>query len=66
MLVLSRKEGEVVVIDTPSGQITVQVCTLDRGKVRLGITADRNIPIHRLEVLRKLKASGNGRAEQGG
>jgi carbon storage regulator len=50
MLVLTRKVGEVVVID---GCITVTVVSVDGNKIRLGITAPPEIRIDREEVHRR-------------
>ena len=48
MLVLSRKLGEKVFIgDT----IVVTVVDIDRGKIRLGIEAPRDVPVYRQELL---------------
>jgi carbon storage regulator len=47
MLVLSRKVGEKILIN---GSITVEVVSLDRGKVRIGITAPSDVSVHRKEV----------------
>ena len=47
MLVLSRKPGEVITIGK---SITVQVKSIDRGIVSLGIIAPKNIPVHRKEI----------------
>ena len=47
MLVLSRKAGEVVTI---GGDIKVTIVSVDRGVVRLGIEAPRDVPVHRKEV----------------
>lgn len=48
MLVLSRKLGEKICI----GQnIFLTVVDIERGKVRLGIEAPREIPIYRQELL---------------
>ncbi len=49
MLVLSRKVGEVIVL--PEQRITITVCEIRDGRVRLGIDAPRNMPIHRGENL---------------
>lgn len=49
MLVLSRKEGEAIVID---GQIEVTVLRLECGKVRIGITAPRAVRVVRGELER--------------
>jgi carbon storage regulator len=48
MLVLTRKLDEAIVI---GDNIRIQVVEIDRGKVRLGITAPRDIPIYREELM---------------
>ena len=48
MLVLSRKRNESVVIND---QIIVTVVEVRGDKVRLGIQAPRDVPIHRSEVM---------------
>ena len=52
MLVLSRKEGESIVIN---GNIKIVVTAIQRGGVRLGIEAPKDVPIHRQEVYHGLK-----------
>lgn len=47
MLVLSRKKNESIVIDD---QIKITVVEIRGDKVRLGIEAPREVPIHRHEV----------------
>ena len=47
MLVLSRKKNESIIID---GNITITVVEVRGDKVRLGIEAPREVPIHRSEV----------------
>jgi carbon storage regulator len=47
MLVLSRKEGERIVID---GQIVVTVLQVRGNQIRLGIDAPRDVPIRRSEL----------------
>ena len=54
MLVLSRKEGERLVI---AGQIFVTVTEICGNRVRLAIDAPPEVPIHREEVFRQLAAS---------
>ena len=49
MLVLSRKLGETIIIGKDGG-IHVTVVDIDRGKIRLGIVADKSIPIFREEI----------------
>lgn len=48
MLVLSRKQNESIVIND---QIVVTVIEVRGDKVRLGIQAPRDVPIHRSEVM---------------
>ncbi len=48
MLVLSRKLGEKICI---GDNICITVVDIDRGKIRLGIDAPRDIPIFREELL---------------
>jgi len=48
MLVLSRKLGEKIVI---GDNISITVVDIDRGKIRLGIEAPRDVPIARQELL---------------
>lgn len=48
MLVLSRKVGEKIYIGE---NIAVTVVEVDRGKVRIGIEAPRDVPIRREELL---------------
>jgi carbon storage regulator len=47
MLVLSRKTDETIVID---GRIEVTVVQIEGGRVRLGITAPREVSIRRSEL----------------
>ena len=48
MLVLSHKLGEKIYIGE---NICITVVDIDRGKIRLGIEAPRDIPIYRQELL---------------
>jgi carbon storage regulator len=50
MLVLSRKLGEKIYI---SDNICITIVDIDRGKIRLGIEAPRDVPIFRQELLEK-------------
>lgn len=55
MLVLSRKKNESIVIgDNPPITITVVECREDR--VRLGIVAPREVPVHREEIYQAIQA----------
>lgn len=47
MLVLSRKRGQAIVID---GNITISILAVDGDRVKVGIAAPVEIPVHREEV----------------
>lgn len=47
-MVLSRKLGEKIYINE---NICITVVDIDRGKIRLGIEAPRNVPIFRQELV---------------
>lgn len=51
MLVLTRKADEELVID---GQIRVRVLSIDGGRVRLGISAPKSVPVTRTELMPKM------------
>ena len=55
MLVLSRKKNESIVIN---GKITVTVVEIRGDKVRLGIEAPMEVPVHRQEVYERIRAQG--------
>ena len=66
MLVLSRKLGEQVCIG--SG-IQVTVLGIQKGRVRLGLAAPRELPIHRQELCRGIgfaSAQGDGTRSNSG
>ena len=47
MLVLSRQKDESIMI---GGDVEITIVDVRGGKVRLGITAPKSIPVHRREV----------------
>ncbi len=51
MLVLSRKKNESIVINN---DITVTVVEIRGDKVRLGIVAPKEVPVHRQEVFESI------------
>jgi carbon storage regulator len=55
MLLLSRKVGEKILIQAPGGDIWITVTEIDRGKVRLGISCPREVPIWREELLSRIE-----------
>lgn len=54
MLVLSRKKNESIVINN---DITVTVVEIRGDKVRLGIVAPKEVPVHRQEVFEAIHGS---------
>ncbi|MCX7699255.1 MAG: carbon storage regulator CsrA [Gemmataceae bacterium] len=54
MLVLSRKKNESIVIDN---RIVITVVEIRGDKVRLGITAPKEVPVYRQEILAAIQAS---------
>ncbi len=48
MLVLTRKQGEEIVI--PSLDVTIRLVEIRGDKVRLGIEAPKEVTVHRKEV----------------
>ena len=55
MLVLSRMQQEGITIDHPAGLIHVVVIEIRGDKVRLGITAPREVVVDRDEVAQRRK-----------
>jgi carbon storage regulator len=47
MLILSRKKEESIIIDDT---IEITIVAIEEGKVKLGITAPKEISIHRKEI----------------
>jgi carbon storage regulator len=60
MLVLSRKKNESIVINN---DITIVVVEIRGDKVRLGVEAPREVPVHRREVYEAIQRSQNGDVE---
>ncbi len=59
MLVLSRKKNESIVINN---DITIVVVEIRGDKVRLGVEAPKEVPVHRREVYEAIKR--NEQAQQ--
>ncbi len=60
MLVLSRKKNESIVINN---DITVTVVEIRGDKVRLGIVAPKEVPVHRQEVYDAIHGTDKGHGE---
>lgn len=50
MLVLTRKRGEKILI---GDNVWITVIDFDKGKVRIGIEAPKDVPVYRQELLLK-------------
>ena len=55
MLVLSRKRGESIIINS---DIKITVVQITGDKIRIGIEAPENVPVHRKEVYDTLMQNG--------
>ncbi len=67
MLVLSRKKNESIVINN---DITIVVVEIRGDKVRLGVEAPKEVPVHRREVFEAIRrneeiSSGDSKSEAG-
>lgn len=61
MLVLSRKKNESIVVND---SIVITVVEIRGDKVRLGIEAPRDVPIHRSEIYAAIHAEHPDTGEQ--
>jgi carbon storage regulator len=55
MLILTRKPEESIVIG-PNADIRIRILGIQGNYVRLGITAPREIPVHREEIFMRIKS----------
>lgn len=60
MLVLSRKKNESIVINN---DITIVVVEIRGDKVRLGVEAPKEVPVHRREVYEAIQRSNSHSTE---
>ena len=60
MLLLSRKKNESIVINN---DITIVVVEIRGDKVRLGVEAPKEVPVHRREVYDAIKRSESESAD---
>ena len=61
MLVLSRKKNESIIIND---DITIVVVEIRGDKVRLGIEAPKEVPVHRNEVYEAIRRNVQMESEQ--
>lgn len=62
MLVLSRKVGESIMI---GDDFTVTVLSIKGNQVRIGVTAPKDICVHREEIYRRIEQEGAQGQRQG-
>ena len=61
MLVLSRKKNESIVINN---DITIVVVEIRGDKVRLGVEAPKEVPVHRREVYDAIQRAASAKAPE--
>jgi carbon storage regulator CsrA len=61
MLILSRKEGESIVI---GDNITVKIVSAEKGIVKIGIDAPRDVTILRSELVEAVESANKEASEQ--
>ena len=61
MLVLSRKKNESIVINN---DITIVVVEIRGDKVRLGVEAPKEVPVHRTRSTRRFAATNRSRTRR--
>lgn len=64
MLILTRKIGESIVIGNKEIEITV--LNINGNQVRIGVNADKDIPVHREEIFHQIKRSRENAIQQKG
>ena len=62
MLVLTRKTNQSIMI---GDDVEVSVLAVSRDKIRLGITAPRDVPVFRKEVYLSIKEEGEASSKPG-
>jgi carbon storage regulator len=53
MLILTRKVGEEIIID---GHIRITITAVNGDRVKVGVTAPRDVPVNRGEVAARIAA----------
>ncbi|VTS08474.1 carbon storage regulator CsrA [Tuwongella immobilis] len=61
MLVLSRKKNESIVVND---DIIITVVEIRGDKVRLGIVAPKDVPVHRQEVFEAIQSTQTTRTQE--
>lgn len=63
MLVLTRKAGESIVI---ADDVEVTILSIDGQKVRVGVRAPGDVPVHRKEIYLEIHSHDEGRSADPG
>jgi carbon storage regulator len=63
MLVLTRKIGQQIVL--PECEVTIEVLSVGKNQVRLGIAAPAGIPVHRSKVWERIRRRRESRPGAG-
>ncbi len=59
MLVITRREGEEVVIGDPANPLgVIRIATIKGDRVRIALDFPREVPVHRREVAAEIVKSG--------
>jgi carbon storage regulator len=59
MLVITRREGEEVVIGDPANPLgVVRIASIKGDRVRIAFDFPREVPVHRHEVAEEIKKNG--------
>jgi carbon storage regulator len=61
VLFITRKVTEKVML---SNEVELQIVKIEEDRVQIGITAPPDVPIHRIEVVRKINAKKAQRAAE--
>ena len=56
MLMLSRRQGEEIVVAFEGVVVTVRVVEIKRNQVRVGINAPPEVSVHRREIFEKIQS----------
>jgi carbon storage regulator len=62
VLVLTRKTNQSIMI---GDDVEVSVLAVSRDKIRLGITAPKDVPVYRKEVYLSIKGEGEAKKDEG-